>query len=136
MLNRGAAVPAAVVLLAVLPATAAAVTPKGGHYAQSKNNVIVVTFDVAGGKVRNFSHNDSCSRFGVPVPEMKVRGNGRFSFSGTAVNGIDHEYSVTVTGRTVSRTVVRGSMTYRKTSGNGPACTTTTKFRAKRTGSS
>jgi hypothetical protein len=31
-------------------------------------------------------------------------------------------------------TVIAGSMAYQKTSGNGPDCKTTTKFRAKRTG--
>jgi hypothetical protein len=71
MFNRRAAVPAAAgalltMALTALPAGAAAVDPMNGHYAQSKANVIVATFDLVGGKVRNFSHNDSCSRFGVP----------------------------------------------------------------------
>lgn len=138
MSHRGAAVPAAALLglaLVALPATASAVTPKGGHYAQSKDNVIVATFDLSGGKVRRFSHNDSCARFGVPVPPMKVGAGGAFSFSGTGIkNGILQEYTVTVRGKALSRSVIAGSMTYEKTAGNGPACKTTTKFRAKRTG--
>lgn len=139
MFNRGAAVPAAVALLGValvaLPATASAVTPRGGHYAQSKDNVVVATFDVAGGKVRHFWHSDDCARYSVPVPAMKIGANGGFSFSGTGIkNGILHEYSVKVSGKAVSRTVIAGSMTYQKTSGNGPACKATTKFRAKRNG--
>jgi hypothetical protein len=139
MLTRCAAVPAAGVALATalvaLPASAAVVNPMPGHYAQSKANVIVATFDLAGGKVRHFSHNDSCSRFGVPVPDMKVGANGAFSFSGEAIkNGIDQEYSVSVTGKAVSRTAIAGSMTYQKTKGNGPSCRTTTKFRVTRTG--
>jgi hypothetical protein len=139
MFNRRAAVPAAGALLALAltasPAGAAVVDPMNGHYAQSKANVIVATFDLVGGKVRNFSHNDSCSRFGVPVPPMKVGPNGSFSFSGSAIkNGIYQEYSVHVTGKAVSPTTIAGSMTYEKTKGNGPACKTTTKFRATRTG--
>jgi hypothetical protein len=39
-----------------------------------------------------------------------------------------------VRGHAVSRKVIAGSMTYEKTAGNGPACQTTTKFRARRTG--
>lgn len=139
MLTRSAAVPATAVLLAMalvaLPASAAVVNPMPGHYAQSKANVIVATFDLAGGKVRHFSHNDSCSRFGVPVPDMKVGSSGAFSFSGAGIkNGIDQEYTVNVTGKAVSRTAIAGSMTYEKTKGNGPSCRTTTKFRVTRTG--
>jgi hypothetical protein len=139
MFNRGAAVLAAAAVLGValvaLPATAAAVGPSGGHYAQSKDNVVVATFDVAGGKVRRFWHSDDCARYSVPVPAMKIGGNGAFSFTGTGIkNGISQEYSVKVSGHAVSRTVIAGSMTYQKTAGNGPACKTTTKFRAKRTG--
>jgi hypothetical protein len=97
--------------------------------------VIVATFDVVSGEVRDFWHGDSCATYSVPVPPMKIRASGRFSFSGTAIeNGINHEYTVSVRGRTVSRTTIAGSMTYEKTAGNGPPCTTTTKFRAKRTG--
>jgi len=136
MLHRRAAALAAAALLALaLPAAAAAITPKKGHYAQSKKHVIVVTFDLRGGKIHRFSHNDSCSTFGVPVPPMRVGANGSFSFEGTGIkNGIDQEYTVRVTGEAVSQTVIKGSMTYQKTAGNGPACKTTTKFRAKRTG--
>jgi hypothetical protein len=139
MFNRSAAVSAAVALLGValvaLPATASAVTPRGGHYAQSKDNVVVATFDVAGGKVRRFWHSDDCARYSVPVPPIKIGANGAFSFSGAGIkNGILQEYSVKVSGHAVSRTVIAGSMTYQKTSGNGPACKTTTKFRAKRNG--
>ncbi len=138
MSHRGAAIPAAALLglaLVAAPASAAAITPKGGHYAQSKDNVIVATFDLSGGKVRRFSHNDSCARFGVPVPPMKVGANGAFSFRGSGIkNGILQEYSVRVSGKALSRTVIAGSMTYEKTGGNGPACSVTTKFRAKRTG--
>ena len=139
MFNRRAAVPAAAALLGValvaLPATAAAVAPRGGHYAQSTNNVVRATFDVAGGKVRRFWHSDNCARYSVPVPAMKIGPKGGFSFSGKGIkNGILQEYSVRVSGKAVSRTVIAGSMTYQKTAGNGPACTTTTKFRAKRTG--
>ncbi len=136
MLHRRAAAPAAAALLALtLPATAAAVDPQGGHYAQSKKNVIVVTFDISQGKVRKFSHNDSCARFGVPVPAMKVGANGSFSFEGGGIkNGIDQEYTVHVTGKTAERNVITGKMTYTKTAGNGPNCSVTTKFRAKRTG--
>ena len=139
MFNRGAAVSAAAALLGValvaLPATAAAFEPKGGHYAQSKDNVVVATFDVTGGKVRRFWHSDDCARYSVPVPAMKIGANGAFSFTGAGIkNGILQEYSVKVSGKAVSRTVIAGSMTYEKTKGNGPACQTTTKFRAKRTG--
>jgi hypothetical protein len=96
--------------------------------------VIVATFDVSGGEVLNFSHNDSCARFGVPVPAMRIGANG-FSFAGTGlVNGIGQEYTVRVRGKAVSRTAIRGSMTYEKTAGNGPPCKTRTKFHAKRTG--
>jgi hypothetical protein len=138
MRHRTAAVPAVTAMLGlalvVLPATAAAVVPRGGHYAQSKDNVIVATFDVVGGEVRDFHHSDSCATYNVPVPAMKVRTSGRFSFSGTGIqNGIDQEFTVNVRGRAVSRTTIAGSMTYEKTLGNGPPCTTTTKFRAKRT---
>ena len=38
-----------------------------------------------------------------------------------------------ITGKAISRTVIKGSMTYKKTKGNAP-CETTTKFRAVRTG--
>ncbi len=139
MLIRGAAVSTAAAVLGMalvaLPASASAIAPRGGHYAQSKDNVIVATFDVTGGNVRDFSHNDDCARFGVPVPDMKIGASGRFSFHGTAIkNGIGQEYTVSVRGKAVSRTTIAGSMTYQKTAGNGPACTTTTKFRAKRTG--
>jgi hypothetical protein len=139
MLIRGTAVSAAAgvlgLALVALPATASAIVPRGGHYAQSKDNVIVATFDVAGGSVRNFSHNDDCARFGVPVPAMKIRPSGRFSFHGTAIkNGILQEYTVSVGGKAVSRTAITGSMTYEKTAGNGPPCKVTTKFRAKRNG--
>jgi hypothetical protein len=139
MLTRRAAVPAAAALLATalvaLPASASVVNPMAGHYAQSKANVIVATFDLVGGRVRNFSHNDSCSGFGVPVPPMKVGANGAFSFGGEAIkNGIGQEYTVSVHGKAVSRTAIAGSMTYRKTKGNGPPCRTTTKFRVTRTG--
>jgi len=41
---------------------------------------------------------------------------------------------VSIRGKAVSRTAIAGSMSYQKTSGNGPACTTTMKFRARRTG--
>ena len=139
MLNRGAAVLAAAAMLGValvaLPAAAAAVTPKGGHYAQSKDNVVVATFDLVGGKVRRFWHSDECARYSVPVPAMKIGANGAFSFTGTGIqNGILQEYTVKVRGHAVSRKVIAGSMTYEKTAGNGPACQTTTKFRARRTG--
>jgi hypothetical protein len=139
MFNRRIVVPAAaaalMMTLTALPASAAATTPRGGHYSQSKDNVIVATFDVVSGSVRNFSHNDSCARFSVAVPEIKIRRHGRFSFRGTAIkNSINQEYSVKVRGRAISRTTISGSMTYEKTAGNGPPCTTTTKFRAKRTG--
>jgi hypothetical protein len=133
MFMKGAAL--AGLALGVFPAAAAAVTPRNGHYAQSKDNVIVVTFDVVGGKVVDFSHNDRCATFGVPVPAMTVGANGRFSFTGSGLeNGIGQEYTVHVTGRAVSRTVIKGSMSYEKTAGNGPHCATTTSFRAKRTG--
>jgi hypothetical protein len=136
MSKTGAAVAAALgMALAALPASAAVNDPMNGHYAESKHNVIVATFDLAGGKIRNFSHNDSCSRFGVPVPPMRIGPNGSFGFGGTGIkNGIDQEYSVSVSGKAVSRTVIAGSMTYEKTKGNGPACKTTTKFRATRNG--
>jgi hypothetical protein len=66
---------------------------------------------------------------------MRIGANGAFSFTGTGIkDGILHDYSVKVSGKAVSRIVIAGSMTYQKTSGNGPACKTTTKFRAKRTG--
>ena len=66
---------------------------------------------------------------------MRVGANGSFSFEGTGIkNGINQEYTVRVTGEAVSATVIKGSMTYQKTAGNGPACKTTTKFRAKRNG--
>jgi hypothetical protein len=66
---------------------------------------------------------------------MKVGPNGSFSFSGSAIkNGIDQEYTVHVSGKALSPTTIAGSMTYQKTKGNGPACKTTTKFRATRTG--
>jgi hypothetical protein len=139
MFNRRAAGPAAAALLGValvaLPATADAVAPRGGHYAQSSNNVVVATFDISGGKVRRFWHSDGCARYSVPVPAMKIGTNGGFSFSGAGIkNGILQEYTVKVNGHALSRTVIAGSMTYQKTGGNGPACKTTTKFRAKRTG--
>jgi hypothetical protein len=139
MFNRGVAVTAAAALLGValvaLPATADAVAPRGGHYAQSTNNIVVATFDVAGGTVRRFWHSDDCASYSVPVPPMRIGANGAFSFSGTGIkNGILHEYTVKVSGHALSRTVIAGTMTYQKTSGNGPACKTTTKFRAKRTG--
>jgi len=94
MFNRGAAVPAAVALLGMalvaLPATAAAVEPRGGHYAQSKDNVVVATFDVSGGKVRRFWHSDDCARYSVPVPAMKIGASGGFSLTGTGIkNGMD-----------------------------------------------
>jgi hypothetical protein len=139
MFNRGAAILAAAALLGValvaLPATAGAVAPRGGHYAQSTNNIVVVTFDLAGGRVRRFWHSDDCARYSVPVPPMRVGADGAFSFKGTGIeNGILHEYTVRVSGHALSRTVIAGTMTYQKTSGNGPACKTTTKFRARRTG--
>ncbi len=124
----------AVAAALLLAAPAHAVTVKGGHYAQSKDNVIVVTFDVVGGSVVNFSHNDSCARFQVPVPKMRV-GTGGFSFTGSGIeNGIRQIYSVKVAGTVVSERVIRGSMTYEKTGGNGPYCKVTTRFRATRTG--
>ena len=89
----------------------------------------------AAAALRDFSHHDSCATYGVPVPAMKIGASGRFSFSGTAIeNGIRQVFTVKVSGRAVSRTTIAGSMTYQKTAGNGPACTKTTKFRAKRNG--
>ena len=44
--------------------------------------MIVATFDVAGGNVRDFSHNDECARFSVPEPATKIGASGRFSFHG------------------------------------------------------
>jgi hypothetical protein len=138
MSNAKAAIPAAAALLglalAALPAGAAVVRPMDGHYAQSKANVIVATFDLVGGKVRKFSHNDSCAVY-VPVPPMKVGPNGAFSYTAKGIkDAISREYSVSVRGKAVSRTVIAGSMTYEKTKGNGPHCKTTTKFRVTRTG--
>src|SRR5829696_7126683 len=109
MRHTTAAAPAVAALvglaLVVLPATATAVVPRGGHYAQSNDNVIVATFDVVGGEVRDFHHSDTCATYNVPVPVMKVRSSGKFSFSGTAIqNAIDQEFTVNVRGRTVSRT--------------------------------
>jgi hypothetical protein len=77
------------VALVTLPATAAALTPRGGHYAQGKDNVVVATFD------------------------MRIGANGAFSFAGTGIkNGILHEYSVKMSGKAVSRTAIAGSITY------------------------
>jgi hypothetical protein len=80
MRHRTAAVPAVTAMLGlalvVLPATAAAVVPRGGHYAQSKDNVIVATFDVVGGEVRDFHHSDSCATYNVPVPACEVAERG------------------------------------------------------------
>jgi hypothetical protein len=124
----------AVAAILLLAAPAQAVTVKGGHYAESKDNVIVVTFDVVGGSVVNFSHNDSCARFQVPVPRMKI-GTGSFSFTGHEIENENYqEYSVRVSGTVVSERVIKGSMTYEKTKGNGPHCRVTTRFRATRTG--
>lgn len=132
--HRHLPLPLAVVAGLLLAAPAHAVTAKGGHYAQSKDNVIVATFDVVGGSVVNFSHNDSCARFQVPVPKMKI-GAGAFSFTGHEIeNAIDQVYSVKVSGTVASEKVIKGSMTYEKTGGNGPHCRVTTKFRATRTG--
>jgi len=120
--------------LAALPASAAAVIPRGGHYAQSKDNVIVATFDVRYGKVRNFSHNDACGTL-VPVPPIKIGQRGGFFFSGmgiTTSNGL--EYTVKVKGKAETRTLIAGSVTFEKTACNGPPCTTITKFRVRRTG--
>lgn len=76
---------------------------------------------VSGGKVRRFWHSDACARYSVPVPAMKIGANGGFSFTGTGIkNGILQEYTVKVSGKAVSRTVIAGSMTYQKTAGNGP----------------
>ena len=125
---------AAVLAGLLLAAPAHAVTVKGGHYAESRDNVIIATFDVVGGKVVNFSHNDSCARFQVPVPKMKI-GTGSFSYTGHEVeNEIGQFYSVQVRGTVVSEKAIKGSMTYEKTGGNGPHCRVTTKFRATRTG--
>jgi hypothetical protein len=60
------------VALVALPASASAVEPRGGHYAQSKDNVVVATFDIAGGKVRRFWHSDDFARYSVPVPASRT----------------------------------------------------------------
>ena len=125
----------AVGLLAA-PTTAGAIEAKGGHYAQSKNNVIIATFDVAGVKVRNFSHNDRCTNYPLEFPAFGFGfgfgfGNGDFSFTSNAVKDLNsQEWSVRITGKAISRTVVKGSMTYKKTKGNA-RCETTTKFRVR-----
>src|SRR5215218_7875576 len=133
MRHRTAAAPAVTAVLglalAVLPATAGAVVPRGGHYAQSTDNVIVATFDVVGGEVRDFHHSDPCATYDVQLPAMKVRSSGRFSFSGIGLqNGIGQEFTVNVRARALSRTTIAGSMTYEKTMGNWPPCKTTTRF--------
>jgi hypothetical protein len=68
-----------------------------------------------------------------PRSRMKV-GTGDFSYSGAGIkNGIDQEFTVNVRGKVRTSSKIRGTMTYEKTKGNGPACKTTTKFSAKRT---
>jgi hypothetical protein len=116
------------------PATASQVQAKTGHYAESKKNVVVVTFDLVGSTVKHFWHSDTCATFNVPVPDMKV-GTGDFSYNGAGIkNGIDQEFTVSVRGKVRAASKITGTMTYEKTKGNGPACKTTTKFSAKRTG--
>jgi hypothetical protein len=126
----------AVSVIAALPvalAPARTVVARTGHYEKVRGKVVVVSFDIAGGKVKHFTHFDTCVTVPVLVPDARMHSNGTFAFHVKKKDVTGRRFDVTVSGRSFSRTKVTGKAVYKSLSGR--ACHTTTKFTAVRTGS-
>jgi hypothetical protein len=105
-------------LALVFPGSAFALTPKPGHYALIKGGRSVgVAFDVTKKhRVKAFQDYDKCATVPLLPPSIKISKKGKFSFRGTVKDVIGQKFSLTLTGKFVSRTKAKGTATLSRTS--------------------
>jgi hypothetical protein len=97
-------------LVFLLPALALALTPKPGHYAQTKGGKFVgVGFDVTKSqRVKALQIYDKCAKVPLKTPTVKIT-KGSFSLHKTVKDVIGQTFDIDVTGKFVSKTKAMGT---------------------------